>query len=146
MHAEQAHLCTPTPILTKKHSYLFEDLDVKLSWGRQGMSACDGGEVFIAQLELDGTRLQGTIAQTATHHLRKTHQGRFQLLGIGRIFIVGMFVADRLGISIGPHFAVEPAAGIFAARFARQCQSPLSETLFEESLIKASEVSYLSDP
>src|SRR5438067_6143937 len=102
MHAEQANLRTSTPILTKKRSYLFEDFDIKLSWGRHGMGACDGSEIFIAQLELDGARVQATVGQAATHHLRESHQGSFQLLGISRVFIVGMLVADRLGISIGP--------------------------------------------
>src|SRR5438067_1601419 len=146
MHAEQANLRTSTPILTKKRSYLFEDFDIKLSWGRHGMGACDGSEIFIAQLELDGARVQATVAQAATHHLREAHQGSFQLLGISRVFIVGMLVADRLGISIGPHLAVEPAAGIFATCFARQRQSPLSETLLQKALIKAGKVLDLSNP
>src|ERR1700730_12262585 len=53
-----------------------------------------------------------------------------------------MLVADGLGIAIRPHLAVEPAAGILAASFARQRESPFPEPFFEKYLIEASEVSH----
>jgi len=60
--------------------------------------------------------------------------------------VVGVFVADGLGISVGSDFAIEPAAGIFPARFARQRQSPFSEVFLEKSLIESGKVSYFVNP
>ena len=59
------------------------------------------------------------------------------------VFVVSVFVADRLGIGVGSDFAVEPAAGIFPTGFARQRQPPFSESFFEKVFVEASEVSNL---
>src|SRR5258708_36816257 len=56
-----------------------------------------------------------------------------------------MFVADGLGIGVGSDFTIEPAAGIFTARFARQRQSPFPEAFLEESLVESSQISDLAN-
>ena len=89
--------------------------------------------------------MQPAFAQAAAYHLRETHQGGFQLLDAGGVFVVGVFMADRLGIGIGADFAVEPAAGVFTAGLPRQRQSPFSEAFFQEGLVKTSEVSDLAN-
>ena len=69
-----------------------------------------------------------------------------QLLGVGRVFVVGMLVADGFGVGVGADFVIEPSAGIFPARFAGQGQSPFSETFSSSTASsKRGEISYFAD-
>ena len=137
MNSQQAHLRSFTPVLAKQSAHLFENFGVELCGSGQAMSAGDGGEIFVAEFELDGARVQLMFAQPAAHHLGKPHQGGFDLLGIGGVFVVGVFVADGFGIGIGADFAIKPSTSIFAARFAGQRQPPFAKMFFEKSIVKA---------
>src|SRR5271154_2612885 len=107
MHSEQTYLRSLAPVLAKQSAHLLEDFGVELSGSGQAMSSRDGSEIFVAKFELDGTRVQSIFAQAATDHLRKTHQRGHNLLGISGVFVIGVFVADGLGISIGGEHGAE---------------------------------------
>ena len=61
------------------------------------------------------------------------------------IFIIGVLVADGLGISVSPNLRIEPSSGIFTAGFARQRQSPLAKPFFEEHIVETGQISHLPD-
>ena len=118
MNAQQSHLIALAPVLAKQQLDLRKDFVVELRGRRQSVGTGNGGEIAVAQLELQRAGVEAGFALAAAHHLRQTHQRGFQLLEVSSVFVVGMLVADGLDLSIGADFTVEPAAGIFAAGFA----------------------------
>ena len=56
-----------------------------------------------------------------------------------------MLVADGLGAFVLPDLRVEPAAGVEAAGFAGERESPLAEALLEEVVIEPGEVADFAD-
>src|SRR5215469_13118250 len=65
----------------------------------------------------------------------------FNLFQIASIVVESMFVADGFGLPVLADFTLEPTAGIFAPRFARQCQSPLAKMLLQERFFHAQQIS-----
>src|SRR5947199_93091 len=49
MDAQQSHLYAFLPILAEERADMLEDFGVELCWAGQGVSACDGREIFVAQ-------------------------------------------------------------------------------------------------
>src|ERR1035441_9085091 len=137
LHAEKTNLRALLPILAEEGTDLLEDFRVELGWGRQGVRAGDGGEVFIAEFELDRARVEMGFAQAAAHHLGKSHQGGFELAAVGRVFVVGVLVADGFGADVSSNFGVEPATGIFASGLTGQSETPFSEAVGEIGFLEA---------
>src|SRR5438105_6799242 len=88
------------------------------------MGAGDGGEIRIAQLELDGSRLKFLFAQATRHHLREPRQCGFQFVAIGSVFVISVFVTDGFWSLVFADIGIEPAAGIFANCFAGKGFAP----------------------
>src|SRR5690349_3486024 len=57
-----------------------------------------------------------------------------------------MLVAHGFGVFIGADFSIEPAAGVEPLGFPGQGQPPLSESLFQESLVEPGQVAHRADP
>src|SRR3974390_1432023 len=104
MHTKQPNRNSFLPVLAEQSPYLLEDFGVELGWHCKSMSARQGCEVLVAQLQLHGARMKMRFAQPASDHLRKAHERGFKLAYIGGIFVVSVFVADRLGCDIGTDF------------------------------------------
>src|SRR5208282_2713479 len=123
----------------KQCARLLEDFGVELRGSGQAVGAGDGGEIFVAQFELDGASMQLVFAQAAALHFGEPHQGGLNLLHIGGVVVVGVFVADGLGIGIGANLVVEPSASIFSAGFSGQGQTPFAKMFLEKRIVKAGE-------
>ncbi len=95
------------------------------------------GEVFVSQLELNSPGVEVGFAQAASNHLGQPHESRFDLRGVRSVFVVGVLVADGLGLGIGSNFIVEPSASIFTARLASEREAPLSKAGFEFRFFQA---------
>ena len=104
------------------------------------MGACEGCEVFVTKLQLDRAGEISTLAQSPANHFAEPHQSGMESIEFGRVFVVSMLMADGLGIGVLTDFAVEPAAGVFAACFAREGQSPFSEALFQVAVFEAGQI------
>src|SRR6266849_7014331 len=115
MDSQQANLCVPLPVFAEERADVFEDFVVELGGRGQSVGPGDGGEIFVAELELNGAGVEFGFAQAASHHLRQTHQRGFELGGVSGVFVVGVFVADGFGVDVGGDFGVEPASGVFSA-------------------------------
>src|SRR5580692_7502124 len=101
VYSQQAHGRAVAPVLAEQGSDLLEDFGIELRGSRQAVRPGDGGEIYVAQLELESASMQLLFPQPPAHHFREPHQGRFQLIEVRRILVVGMFVADRLGADVG---------------------------------------------
>src|SRR5579872_3590461 len=145
MNAQQSYLRSFTPVLAKQSAHFLENFGIELCRSSQAMSTGNGGEIFITEFELDGARMQLMLAQPAPHHLRKPHQRRFDLPRISGVFVVSVFVADRLGIAIGSDLGIKPSTSIFAAGLAGQRQTPLAKMFFKKSIVKPSQIADLPD-
>ena len=88
-------------------------------------------------------RVKVGFAQPTSNHFRETHQRGFQLRLVSSVFVVGVFVADRLGVMLSSNFAVEPSACVFTAGFARKCKAPFPEALFQFAFFQFGEVADL---
>src|SRR5579862_1131115 len=104
------------------------------------MGPRDGGEILVAQFELNGAREISTLAQPPPNHLAETHQRGLQALGVARVFVERVLVADRLRIYIFAHFIVEPSSSVFAPRLPGQCESPFSEAMFEIVILETRQI------
>ena len=58
MHAQQDESRRLSSNSCGKGADLLEDFGIELGWGRQRMRAGDGGEIFVAQLELNGAGVE----------------------------------------------------------------------------------------
>ena len=145
VHPEQAHARAGLPILAEQGADVIENLGIEARGALDRMRPRDGGEIRIAQLKLQGARLQPVLAQTAADHFGKPGQGGFEYREIAGVLVVRVLVADRFGINVGADFRVEPASRIEAARLAGQGQTPLSETLFEEPCVQPRQIAYFTD-
>src|ERR1044071_8632103 len=96
------------------------------------MGSCNGGKIRITQFQLDCTSVQIAFAQTSSYHLRKPHQGAFQLGYVCRVLAECVLVADGLWVCRFANLVFEPAASIHTLRFARQRQSPFAEAFFQK--------------
>src|ERR1700684_249691 len=119
---------------------VIEDLVVHLGWLLQRMGPRDGREIFVAQFQLEGARKESALAQPPSHHFAKPHQSGLQALGVARIFVESVFVADRFRTDASSHCVVEPSAGVLAPRLPCERQSPLSKAIFEIAVAEAREV------
>jgi hypothetical protein len=61
------------------------------------------------------------------------------------VFVVGVFVADGLGVVFSRNFAVEPSTGVLTSGFAGERQSPFSEALFQFSFFQLGQIADLLD-
>src|SRR5215813_6559715 len=95
----------------------------------------NGSEVFVSKFQLNGARMNICFSQTPRNHFCETHQRGFDLLLIGSVLVVSMFVADGLGISASANFRIEPSAGVFAPCLPCQSQSPLAEMFFQKRIV-----------
>src|SRR3954453_23523026 len=64
---------------------------------------------------------------------------------VGGVIVVGVLVADRLGVFVGSDVFVEPASCVQTMRFAGQREPPLAEAFFQESLLEPGQIAYPSD-
>src|ERR1700692_3571871 len=94
---------------------LLEDLIVNLRRLLQRMGARDGGEIFVSQFQLDGTRKDAAFTQTPRYHFAQAHQRRLKALGVTRIFIERVFMTDGFRIDALAYLVVKPPSGIFTA-------------------------------
>src|SRR5208282_2569141 len=115
LHSQQPYRRAWFPVVEKQTPHLLENLIVHLRRPVQRMGSRDGGEIFVAQFQLQRTREVSAFAQPAAHHLTEPHQRGLQALGIARIFVESMLVADRFGIDIFSNFIVEPSTRILTA-------------------------------
>ena len=97
-------------------AYLLENLIVHLRGLIKRMGARDGGEIFVSQFQLDGSRKEATFTQTPRHHFAQAHERGLQALGISGIFIESMFMADGFRIVVLAHRIVKPSSCVFTAR------------------------------
>ncbi len=73
---------------------MLDQVDIELRWRGQRGGAGDSGEVGIAQLQLDGSRVKVVLAQAAAYLFRQVRQGCLQLLLVLCVHVEGVFVAD----------------------------------------------------
>src|SRR5580704_4817867 len=125
LHAQQAHLLPLAPVLAKQSAHLLEDFRIELRGCSQRVRPRDGGKIFVAQLELESASMQSTFPQAPSHHLGEPHQRGLKLLDVRSVVVISVFVADGFGSDLFADFSIEPSAGVFAAGFAGQRQSPL---------------------
>src|SRR5438270_9558840 len=71
------------------------------------------------------------LAESSARHLREARQRGFERGRFSSVLIESMLMADGFGIAALANLFIEPAAGIFATRFAGQRQSPFAETFFQ---------------
>src|SRR6516162_6709191 len=145
VHAEQTDCTSLLPVLAEQHADLGEDFGIELRGFGERVRARDGGEVFVAQLELDRAGVQRMFAQAAGDHFAQTHQGGFELHGIGRVFVESVLVADGFRVRMRADFRVEPAAGILAAGFSGEGKAPFAEMLLKNALIERGQIANLTD-
>ncbi len=139
-------ICAPFfQFLRNRRADLLEDLSVELSGGRQSVGAGDGGEILVAQFELNGAGVELGFAEAAGHHFGKAHQRGFELGDVGGVFVVGVLVADGFRADVGSDFGIEPSAGIFAAGLAGQSEAPFAEAVGEIGFFEAGQVSNFLD-
>ncbi len=124
---------------------MFENLVIHLRRLLEGMRSRDGGEIFVAQFQLQRAREVSAFAQAAAYHLAETHERGLQALGVARVFVEGVLVADRFRIDIFSDLIVEPSTRIFAARLPCQRQAPFSEAVFEIAVVEAARDRPLSE-
>ena len=86
------------------------------------------------------------IAQAPRDHFGQPHQHRVERRGLGGVDRERVFMADGFRIAAFADLAVEPAAGVHAARLARQRQAPFAEALFEKGFIERRQIADLADP
>src|SRR5258708_30997476 len=115
MHSEESNVRSLLPVFAEQSADLLEDFRIELRRGRESVGTRQRGEVFVSQLELNGAGVEVGLAQAASNHLRQAHESGFDLSWIRSVFVVGVLVADGLGLGVRSNFAVEPSAGIFAA-------------------------------
>jgi hypothetical protein len=131
--------CTPSkrtgatrlPVGEKQAPRLLENLVVHLRRLVERMRSRDGGEIFVAQFQLQGAREISAFAQAPSYHFAEAHERGLQALGVARVFVEGVLVADRFRVDIFSDFVVEPSTRIFAARLPGQRQAPFSEAVFQ---------------
>ena len=95
------------------------------------MRSRERGEIRVAQLQVHCASVQAVLAQPSARHLRKARQRSFERRHVSGILVKSVLVADGFRVTTLANLLVEPAAGIFAVRFAGQRQSPLAETFFQ---------------
>src|SRR6266481_6404040 len=98
MHAQESYMRAPLPIFSKQRADFFEDLGVDLRGPLQCMRAGESRKILVAQLELDGSRVQPVFAQATPYHLRQPGQRGFKNVRVGGVFSVSMLVADGFRI------------------------------------------------
>ena len=132
--------CTPSSRTLPPFQFLrnsmrecFDQLDVELRGVVERDGPREGGEIRVAQLDVDGARVQFVLAQPAADHLRQPRQRRFEQRGVGGIFAERVLVADRFRIFPLADVGVEPAARVLPDGFAGQRQAPLAETFLQKS-------------
>jgi len=108
----------------------------------QRLRSRDGREIFVAQFQLERACKESALAQAPPDHFAEAHQRGLQALGIARVFIEGVLVADRFRIDVFSHFIVEPSSRILAPRLTSQRETPFSEALFEIAVFKARQVAH----
>ena len=79
VNAEQPYGGAGLPVAAEELADFLVDFGVELRGARHRMGARNGGEVRVAQFELDGARLQRVLAQAASHHFGEPRQGGFDL-------------------------------------------------------------------
>src|SRR5437588_1498759 len=94
MHSQQANGKTRSPIFAEELTDFGKDFAIQLRGLVQTMSARDGREIGIAQLQLQSARMQLLFPQAAAHHLREPRQSSFELFSGRDIMAEGVFVAD----------------------------------------------------
>src|SRR5882757_4564989 len=133
LHTQQPYRRALFPVSEEKPPYFFINFRVELGRLFERMRARESSEILVAQFQLDGAREISALAQSAANHLAEAHQGRLQAVQLGRVFVVGMFVADGFGIGVFANRAVKPSARILTTRLARQGESPLPKTILQIS-------------
>src|SRR5580765_3622514 len=118
MNAEQAHASAFSPVVMKERPNVRENRVIAAGRLSERVCAGDGVKVGIAQLQLEGPRFEFLLAQTARDHFSEPCQGCLKYLEIGGVFAKGVLVADGFRRALADLF-VKPAAGVFAACFAR---------------------------
>ena len=83
--------------------------------------------------------------KTAGDHFGKAHQRGFELADVGRVFIVGVLVADGLGADVSSDFGIEPSSSIFPASLAGEGETPLSKAIGEVGFFEAGQISDFLD-
>ena len=79
VHAQQAHRDALFPVLAEQRAHLLEDFGIELRRRREGMGAGDGGEIGVAQLELNGARVKLCSRRRRPTISRKPRQRGFEL-------------------------------------------------------------------
>ena len=102
-------------------------------------------EIFVTEFELHRTGVEIGFAQAASNHLAETHQRGFELCLIRGVFVVGVLVADGLGVVFGRNFAIEPSASVLTSGFAGEGQSPFSEAIFQFAFFQPGQIADLLD-
>src|SRR5215472_1481684 len=135
MYAEQPHPRSRLPVAPEEFANLREDLRIELGRARRRVRARDGGEIRVAELELDRARFQTVLAQPPSDHLAEPRERRFQAIYFAGILVERVLVANGFRHLLFADLGVVPRARILAARFAGQREAPLSEVLFEERFV-----------
>src|SRR5258706_5096592 len=94
LHTQQPYRCTLFPVSEEKPPHFLINLRVELGRLFKRMGTRESSEIFVAQFQLDGTREISAFAQSPPYHFTQTHQRGLQTIQLGRVFVVGMLVAD----------------------------------------------------
>src|SRR5258708_32340160 len=112
LHAEQAYRHALLPVVQKQASNFFINFGVELRGLLERVSAGERGEVFVTQFELERAGKISAFAQAAAYHFAQAHERGLQAVELGGVFVVSVFVADRLGIGVFGAGRVEPSSGV----------------------------------
>src|SRR6266478_739865 len=106
------------------------------------MRSRDCREIGVAQFQLEGARKISALTQPPSDHLAEAHQRGLQALGVARILIERMLVADRFGIDAFSNFVIEPSTRVLAPRFSCEREPPFSEAVLQIAVVQAREVAH----
>src|SRR5215471_1096048 len=145
MYAEQPHRRSRLPVAPEEFANFREDLSIELGRARRRVRARDGGEIRVAQLELDRTGFQTVFAQPPSYHLAEPRESRLQAIYFCGVLVERVLVTDGFRPLPFADLGVVPRARILAVGFAGQREAPLSEALFEERFVQPREVAHFVD-
>src|ERR1700730_7836554 len=109
------------------------------------MGARDGREIGVAQFQLEGARKISALAQPPSNHFTEPHQRGLQSLGVTRVLVERMLVANRFGIDAFSYFVIKPSTRILTPRFSCEGEPPFSEAMFQITVFQAREVAHFPD-
>src|SRR5215831_12872121 len=76
-------------------------------------------------------REETLLAQTPSHHFRKTREGGLEFLRVRSIAAERVLVADGFGGPLFTNLAGKPRSGVLTAGFADERRSPFAEALLK---------------